>query len=191
MTEIAFGGLQVSGSDIAWPVVKFDRLAIDGRGNLLFASVLADSGIVKGIRAVLNSPKKVTANASGVYVKRASEESWRQRIPNNIGVDNGQYKTLIHRLEYGMAHAFFMSAGKGFMPALTDEHLWSLLNTTEYTTPLLPEWITYIRKTLISKGLLEEAACYRCECAMLLACTADLDLIVTEGLSEGFISIPN
>ena len=189
--DIVFGGIQVSGVDTVWPTVKFDRIAVDSYGRLLFASVIADAGIVKGIRALLNCDKRVVIACDGVKVKRASADEWNARKPGTISKTDGGYRTLVHRLEFGQAHAFYVSQVKGFMAALTDEHLWALLNTTQYSTPILPEWIGYLRTELAKRSLLSEAECHRCSCATLTATTADLDLIVSDGIAGGFIAIPS
>lgn len=191
--DSVFGHLTVAShnGDCAYANIKTDRLGLDQHDRLLFASVLADAGYIKGLRAILNSDKRVTISASEIRVKKASQnDNWSKR-PGTIVKLEGGYSTLIHRMGYGMTHALFLTRSPGFLVNLTDDHLWYAFMQPTYTTPMLRPWVPYLRRRLAEKGLLREAHAYRCECATLDATTADLDVIVTEGLRDREISIPD
>jgi hypothetical protein len=69
-----FGLIQFAGEDMTWPTLKFDRLAVGGKGEMLLASLVAPTQIVKGIRGWLNTNKKGTVVATGAKVKKSHEE---------------------------------------------------------------------------------------------------------------------
>ena len=190
MSADIFGSLQFTGHDTAWPEVKCDRLALDGYGRLLFASVLADAGIIKGIRALVNTDKRADIQASGIRIKQAGQDDYALKRPGTIGRMETGYVTEIHRLPYGQAHAFILSRHPGFLAALTDEHLWGVLTQPHHTTPILREWVPWLRRELIDRGKLKEAYCHRCECAVLEAATGDIDEAVSDGLKDGKLVIP-
>jgi hypothetical protein len=184
-----FGRIQFSGDDMVWPTVKFDRLAVGDRGELLLASVVAPTQIVKGIRGFLNTAKKGVVTTAGVKVKKASEEEWALRDPGNLSKLPDGYATETHRLQYGLAHAMFITRSPGFLKSVSPEALWQELASMRFTTPLLRSWMPWITRQLLERELLVEAEGYRCLCGVLRATTADLDAIVSDGLRQGSLLI--
>jgi hypothetical protein len=185
-----FGDIQFTGGDMTWPVLKYDRLAVGERGELLLASVVAPTQIIKGIRGWLNTTKRGMATATGAKVKKSFEHEGRLREPGNLNKLDTGYATEVHRLSYGLAHALFKARTPGLLVSLAEEALWQELNTTRFTTPLLREWMPWLTNQLLDHGLLVEADCHRCRCGVLPATTADLDAVVSRGLQEGHITIP-
>jgi hypothetical protein len=182
-----FGNLQITGKDMTWPVVKFDRLAFDEQGRLQFVSVIADAGIIKGIRGALNTDKKVTIAASGVDAERPGGRTLRVGNLEKFGT----YRDDTFRLGYNAVHAFFMTKATGFLISASDANLWRELNDVRFTTPLLPDWLPYIKTKLIEGQLLRYSFAYRCECATLACTTKDLDALVTEGVRSRMLTIPD
>lgn len=182
-----FGRLDFAGTDLSWPGVKCDRLALNKTGGLLFASFLADTGIIKGIRGLLNSEKRAFISAKGLAV---ASPNGNPRTPDSIGKVDGGYTVEAHRLPYGLAHAFVYSKTPGLMLGRSNAHLWAKLTDPAFTTPILPEWIDYVAKTLRKRERLVDAQTYRCECSVLLATVADVDAVVSEGIKAGKLVIP-
>ena len=72
---LSFGGFLGIGDDyypLPWESLKYDKLAVGAGECLMFVSLVGDTGIIKGIRASLNTNKKVTITANGGRVKRAT-----------------------------------------------------------------------------------------------------------------------
>lgn len=186
-----FGRIQFTGDGMTWPVLKYDRIAVNDRGELLLVSVVAPTQIVKGIRGWLNTNKKGTATATGAMIKKSFEDDWRLRNPGNLRKLEDGYAGETHKLAYGMAHALFTARCEGFLKSVSEEALWQELNSDRFTTPLLRSWMPWITGQLTDQEVLVEADCYRCQCGTLAATTADLDDIVSRGLKQGNLSIPS
>ena len=185
---IPFGEVEFRGEDSAWDPLKFDRLAVGASGALMFMSLVGPNAIIAGIRAYLNTNKKVTITASGVKVKRASAHlRGTARNPGSIARAAEGYRTEFHKLDYGAAHALFITRSPGFMLSTEEEAVWQELNTDRFTTPLLRGWMPWIMTALKAKKFLVEAECYRCACGELTCATSDLDAIVGEGIKGGHL----
>ena len=185
MGEIEFHGKEnTSGS------VKFDKLAISGRGELLLVSLIADNQRVKQIRAIVSFGAKSSASGSGVKVKQPSQEDYYAHTPGHMQISPEGYQCFTHKIGYGMAHALFVTRSPGFMKVVTLESLWQELNDIRFTTPILKEWIPYLDDQLRATERLEEAHVFNCRCGILSATTAKLDEIVEYGLSRRNLIIP-
>jgi hypothetical protein len=189
--EKTFGDIEFSGKDVATPSFPFDRLAISGRGELLLVSLVAPAMNVKQIRAILSGGAKVICNAGGVKVNQPSREDWYAHAPGRLTSSADGYFCHVHRLDYCLCHALYVTKMPGFMRVVTEEALWQELNDTRFTTPLLREWVPYIQEELRLAELLEEAHVFNCTCGVLSAQTKHLDEIVSEGLRSGAIHIPS
>ena len=185
-----YGGISFDGKDIGIPEVPFDKLAINGRGELLLLSICTDAIRVKAIRAILCGGAKAMANAGGVKVRRARDEEWYSHQPGRLTPTADGYTVFTHKLGFGMAQALFITRMPGFMKVVTEESLWQELNSSRFTTPILRDWIPYLEKTLREEDRLEEAHCFNCACGVLSATTSSLELVVSDGLKSGAIVIP-
>jgi hypothetical protein len=191
MSEKRFGDIEIVGKDVAVPAKPFDRLAVSGRGELLLMSVVAETQTIKQIRAVLHGGAKVKITAGGVRIKQPSATPYHARQPGNLWPSADGYVTLIHKLDYGQAHALFITKAPGFIKVVTDETIWQELTDTRFTTPILREWVPYIAREMRAREILEEAHCFHCNCGYMSATTQSLDEIVSEGLKAGEIHIPS
>jgi hypothetical protein len=190
--EYKLGTISLAGKDIAIAGVEYDRIAVSAAGNsLMFLSVLADSVRIKAMRSILNGGAKARVEASGGMVIQPSRPNpWSYpRHPGNMNLDNEGYNTYIHKMDYGLAHAMFVCRQPSFMLVYSDETLWGKLKETRYTTPIVKDWLPYIRDELTNDNLLVEAESYRCRCGVLNATTDDLDRIVTAGIRDGKLLI--
>ena len=184
------GDVEFQGKEIAIANVKFDKIAVSSRGELLLISLIADTQRVKQIRAILAGGAKATIMASGVEVNRPGAESWKSHSPGRLYPSADGYQCFTHKLGYGMAHALFMTRMPGFMKVVTPESLWNELNEVRFTTPILQEWVPYIEKQLRSNGHLEDADVFNCKCGVLSAISKSLDEVISQGLRDYFITIP-
>jgi hypothetical protein len=188
--EKKFGDIEFSGKDFLTPNIQFDRIAINGRGELLFVSIVSDQARVKQIRAILSPGVKCNIAAGGVRVRRASAEPWDNRSLGRIYPSAEGYQTYTQKLGYSMIHAMFITRSHGFLNVVTEESLWQELKGARFTTPLLREWMPFIDERLRADQRLEDADCFNCQCGILTATTKKLDEIVSEGLQQRLISIP-
>jgi hypothetical protein len=188
--ETKFGGIEFTGKDISVPNTPFDRLAISGRGEMLLISLIAPTQTIKQIRAILHTGTRVNIVAGGIKVKQPSGEPYTAHQPGNLHPSSDGYTTYVHKLDYGQAHALFITKAAGFMKIVTDETIWQELTDPRFTTPVLRDWVSYISQEMRERDILEEAHVFNCNCGIMSATTNDLDEIVTEGLRSGAIHIP-
>jgi hypothetical protein len=184
-----WGDIEIQGKDIAIPAVKFDKLAVGGRGELLLVSLVAETQRVKQIRAILAGGAKATIQATGVKLTRPGDEPWQAREPGRLFPTPDGYHCQTHKLGYGLAHAMFLTRSPGFMKVVTSESLWQELNDVRFTTPLLKAWVPYIEERLRSDERLEDAHAFQCRCGILSALTKHLDEVVSQGLADRKIMI--
>jgi hypothetical protein len=187
--EPHWGDIEIQGKDIAIPAVKFDRLAVGGRGELLLVSLVAATPRVKQIRAILAGGARATIQATGVKLNRPGGETCQARAPGRLHPTPDGYLCRIHKLGFGLAHAMFLTRTPGFMKVVTPESLWQELNDIRFTTPLLKGWVPYIEERLRSDERLEDAHAFHCRCGILSAMTRHLDEVVSQGLADRKIAI--
>lgn len=185
-----FGKIKFYGNDTDWEAQRFDRLAVDADNRLLFLSVVADAGIVKGIRGALNSEnKRLSIGLDEVILSRPSHPD-QCRTPTFTNRADCGYLSDTHRLGLNTVHAFFWVKSFGFMLDTSDAHLWRELRDTRYTTPLLREWLPWVKAQLLLREHIKEAYCFNCNCGVLNLATPKLDEIVSEGVRTGALPIP-
>jgi uncharacterized protein Usg len=190
-TPQQFGTVEFQGKDIALPPQQFDRIATGGRGELLLISMVAPTQIVKAARAILNGGAKAFIQAAGVKTRRPGDDEWYARQPGRLVPTSDGYHTYVHKLGYGLAHAYFVTKMPGFLRVVSHESLWQELNDVRFTTPLLRDWIPFIEKQLRTRDLLEDAHVFGCRCGVLSATTAQVDDIVSQGIKDGWLTIPS
>jgi hypothetical protein len=184
------GDVEFQGKDISTPGVKFDKLAISGRGELLLVSLVADTQQVKQIRAILCGGAKAVIMAGGINVNQPGKADWYAKQPCKLYPSEEGYQCYTHKIGYGMAHALFLTRTPGFMKVVTPESLWQELNNVRFTTPILKEWVPYIEEQLRNMSRLEDAECFNCKCGILSATTTSLDEVISQGLAQDNILIP-
>lgn len=196
-----FGYLKFHGQE--WPEILCDRIAIvagnQPKYSLYFMSVVADAGIIKGLRGALNS-HGMTADFTIRDLPPAIEFEDEEIKPivtpaelldgKTIARLAAGYESDTMRVAYNHVHAFFWAKDPLFLLAASDDHLWAQLKSPKYTTPLLRDWLPWIKQRLLDDGKFVKASSYRCECGGLNLATEELDAIVTEGIQGGHLIIP-
>src|SRR5260370_7704966 len=97
---------------------------------MLLASIVAPTQIIKGIRGWLNTSKKGNVVATGAKLKKSHEEDWQLRDPGNLWKLPDGYRTESHRLQYGLAHALFVTPVPAFLNSISQQALCQPLTTT-------------------------------------------------------------
>lgn len=170
--------------------LKLAQLAVDDSDinpEVYLASVIGPSSAVKAFCAVM----ALDGGKNGVIFETtgaAPVPSW-WRLRKHPG--QGQYKFYRKHLGFNTFHAVIVSKKSGFLPNAGDKAIWNLLSGPEFTTPVLPEWVDYLRGRLEDRRELVTLKCFQCECGMVTATTDGLDAIVSHGLRDGKITIPN
>ena len=186
-----FGKITFSNKDLTTSPLRYDKLALSKDGSILMLSVIAEANYIKAIRSILNGGAKAKIMATEGKVCRPDHQVPNYRNPEDCRPTDENYVSYVHRLDYGLCHAMFVTKMDGFMPVFTEEPLWRELQKPRFTTPILREWLPFIRESLYQRDLLRFAESFGCKPGILLANTEQLDEVVSSGVRDGAISIPN
>lgn len=196
VTHIPRGSISVTGAGDTSYECDWTRMAIDDYGRIMLIELVASSSQLKGFRAALCGGVKVRIMASAgedglAKVSRPKDRYDYASAPRSVIPCEGGYHTYSHRLGYGKIQCVFLSKDPGFMTVVSDETIWNQLRDERFTTPVLREWVPYIRERLEEERLLRYCRCYRCESAMFVADDNRLDHIVSQGIAKKLILIPD
>jgi hypothetical protein len=161
-------------------------------------SVVGSQTTVKALRACLCSNISATFFPANTmpWCRRTAEcpegrESCYYRPASLVRQPMG-YEVWIHRLGYDSWHLLALSREPGFMPALSEPAFNKALRAPQYTTPFLREWLPWMAEELARclDPKLRLLDGFQTQAALLTATTPDLDELVSRGLREGAIRIP-
>lgn len=166
-----------------------DRLACDRGGELFLLSGICPGTTVKGIRACLNSNRKVRLSSISMKLGLPGDK-YPALKPESFTVRDGGYSCCARPLGFGQFHAAFISRSAGFMTNASDEAVWQEVNMPRFTTPVLKEWMPYVRRILEENKLLTSLYGFQVNTARMKAKTKDLDEIIIRGIRNGVLKIP-
>lgn len=163
--------------------VAFDKAAV-ANDTLVVLSAIGFTQDIKAIRAGLNSQLTAT-----IKLQRG------ERVVKTSCGKQG-YATYSYLLGYDTRHAIYISRQSGLILNESDDALWyelcpppSATRPSRYQTPLLRQWVPYLRQEMVELKLLNKCQCLECEVYQCIANTKDLDDIVSAGLKMGEIKI--
>jgi hypothetical protein len=99
------------------------------------------------------------------------------------------YRIHRTRLNYGLWHVLCLAKREGFMPVLNEGSLWQMLQGDRFTTPLLRDWMPWLREEMRKRGQLVELNQSGCQAGLLLADNDALDELVADGVKRGHLRI--
>jgi hypothetical protein len=165
-------------------------------GTLLEAvSLVGSQTTVKALRACLCSNISATFYAANMRFRRraaGSSDGYYIGLPGALTRQPLGYNVRIVRLGYDSWHLLALSREPGFMPALSEPALNKALRSPQYTTPFLREWLPWMAEELATcvNPKLRILDGFQSQAALLTATTPDLDELVSRGLREKMIRIP-
>jgi hypothetical protein len=148
-------------------------------GEIAILSTVAPETSIKALRACLHRAAKTEffANCRGFS-------------PNNLlAACSLGYRFYAAKLGPGTWHSLALAWLPGLICKLTDDSLWGEFQKRSFTTPLLREWVPWLRSELLRLGRLTPLHAFRCEGAVLNLTTEQLDELVSEGLRRKRITI--
>ena len=99
------------------------------------------------------------------------------------------YRIYRTKLAYGLWHVLCLAKREGFLPVVSDETVWQLLQSHRFTTPVLRSWIPWLCQEMKRKGAFVELTRSGCEAGLILADNETLDKMVGEGVRKGHLVI--
>ncbi len=127
-------------------LLQYDRLAVGPHGDMLFASVIGDHGLIKAVRACLGTngtPPVIMATGGRVKRPRGVEKN-----PGKLAPSPDKYRVEWVKLDPMAAHAFVIARSPGLLLNTSEEAVWQALNDPRFTTPLLRSWTPWIASEL-------------------------------------------
>jgi hypothetical protein len=186
--ERVLGTLDFSWADETPVHCECDRLAVSLKAELLLASLLMPSSARKKLgKMITDGVNKLRINGSGFDV--VAKDKGRRRPPGQMTASPDGYTMHHYRLGFNLEHVMLITKNPSFLVVNSPAALWRELTSVRYTTPLLEEWLPYLRQTMIDGCYLENALCHECDCGLLKLGNTDLDAIVIHGLKKGKIKI--
>jgi hypothetical protein len=154
---------------------------LDGIGTLMVASVVSNPTSIKAFRAGLFSK-----GASFVVVQ---VNRWGNEVEHRLARYENGYTLKTHRLAGDTFQLLAVARLPGLLTVSSDEGLWRELSGPRFTTPVLREWVPWLRQRLEAEEWLQNVDSVQCNAVRLTVTEEQLDGLVCEGLREGRISI--
>jgi len=101
----------------------------------------------------------------------------------------GGYHIYRTKLDYGLWHVLCLARRDDFLPVLSEETVWHMLQMDLFTTPLIREWMPWLFREMKQRGAIVELTQDGCRAGLLLANNELIDGLVTEGIQKGQLRI--
>lgn len=148
----------------------------------MLVSVVGPHTAALAFRAAMNvsSPASITLMDVGFWAGRCKKLN-----------GSGKYLTRTHRLGYDQVQVTaWAKPESGFMPCISQEAVWQLINKPPFTTPLKREWMDgWLYDHMVNHRMIRENKNFNCDSGMFLLSPERLDSMVSEGLKMGIIRI--
>jgi hypothetical protein len=150
-------------------------------GILLLSATGPDTAI-KSVRATLYQPD---VEAEFLLESETTERMLKARI--TYDGKPVTYSAAVTKLASGVIHLVALAKIPGLMPNMSDDHLWAELTGPRYTTPLLRNWIPWLKATMAQGGGIVVAKGFESTVGVLKTEPDELDALVTLGVKEGYL----
>jgi hypothetical protein len=171
-------------------------LLVDGlachEGQVMLLSVAGAETAIKAVNACLAS--NVNARFEADVRLRSSRtvespEGEERYCPTLVRAPEG-YESHKSRLGYNTWHLLALSKRDGLMPCVSATALNRQLHSPRFATPLLRSWVPWLAAKLGEARHLTLLDGFQTRAALLKAGTPELDELVSCGLRDGHLSIP-
>jgi hypothetical protein len=161
--------------------LRCDAIALHEKEVLLLSvagSETAVKALTAGLRSSAKDQKRIdyTVHLSGI------NETQLSKCPDGYRV----YRT---KLDYGLWHVLCLSQRDGFLPVVTDETVWQLLQSSRFTTPLLRKWVPWLIQEMRKKEAIIQLTQAGCDSGLMLADGDTLDDLVRKGVKQRHLAI--
>ena len=157
------------------------RHSRDFSGLLLLSATGPDTA-AKAVRATLYQP-----DIEAEFILHGDESEEMTRARTEFDGKPVSYGAAIAKLAPGVIHLVALAKIPGFMPNMSDDHLWTELSGPRYTTPLLRSWIPWLKRTMTKDGGIVVANGFQATVGVLKTEPDELDALVMQGVKEGHL----
>ena len=157
------------------------RYSRDFSGLLLLSATGADTA-AKAVRATLYQP-----DIEAEFILHGDDSEEMTRARTEFDGKPVSYGAAIAKLAPGVIQLVALAKLPGFMPNMSDDHLWTELSGPRYTTPLLRSWIPWLKRTMTKDGGIVIANGFQATAGVLKTEPDELDALVMQGVKEGHL----
>jgi hypothetical protein len=150
--------------------------------GLLMLSATGPDTAVKSVRATLYQPD---VEAEFVLESDTIERMLKTKIASDSKPVT--YSAAVTKLAPGVIHLVALAKIPGLMPNMSDDHLWAELTGPRYTTPLLRNWIPWLKRRMTDDGGIIVASGFAATVGVLKTEPEALDALATLGVKEGYL----
>lgn len=161
--------------------LRCDALALHEK-EILLLSVVGSETAVKALTAGLRSSGRDQKRIEYTVHLGSVDETNLTKCPDG-------YRVHRTKVEYGLWHVLCLARRDGFLPVVSDETVWQMLQGHRFTTPLIREWIPWLCKEMTKKGIIARLTQGGCQAGLMLADTDMLDGLVSDGTRKGHLVI--
>jgi len=161
--------------------LRCDAVALHEK-EILLLSVVGSETSVKALTAGLRSSTKDQKRLEYTIHLGMVNETNLTKCPDG-------YRVCRSKMDYGMWHVLCLAKRDGFLPVISDETVWQLLQRDRFTTPLLREWVPWLRQEMKKLGIIVAMTQSGCDAGLMLADSESLDDLVSRGVKQGHLPI--
>ena len=161
--------------------VRCDAIGLHERVILLL-SIVGSETAVKAVTAGLRSSNRDQQRIEYSVQLGVLNETRLTKCPDGYRV----YRT---KLDYDQWHVLCLAKREGFLPVVTDETVWHLLQSDRFTTPLVREWVPWLSAEMTKRGLLAPLCQVGCQAGLVTADCDTLDKLVCDGIRKKHLTI--
>ena len=173
---------------VAWAgeyggTVKIHRRHSRDFPGLLLLSATGPDTSIKSARATLYQP-----DVAAEFILNDGDKT-PQIIKARTTFDGKPvtYHAAVTKLAPGVIHLVALANIPGLMPNMSDDHLWTELSGTRYTTPLLRSWIPWLKQAMIESSGIVVAKGFASTVGVLKTGPNELDDLIASGVKEGHL----
>ena len=161
--------------------LRCDAIALHEK-EILLLSVIGSETSVKALTAGLHSSARDQKRIEYTVHLDGVNETFLTKCPDGYRI----YRT---KLDYGLWQVLCLARREGFVPVVSDETIWQLLQNGQFTTPLLREWIPWLCQEMMKKGNIVTRNQSGCQAGLMLAENDTIDGLVSQGIKQGQLAI--
>ncbi len=162
--------------------LRCDAIALHEK-EILLLSVIGSETSVKALTAGLRSSTRDQKRIEYTVHLGKVNETNLTKCPDG-------YRVYRSKMAYGLWHVLCLSKRDGFLPIISDATVWQLLQGDRFTTPLLREWVPWLRQEMKKLGIIVPITQSGCDAGLMIAEAEALDDLISRGIRNGYLTIP-
>lgn len=169
--------------------VFLDRFAAHD-DEIMMLSVAAPTVQAKAIAALLGTNLTVNMELHDVPWWPQDDGTYKNRDWYRMKKPEGGFRVYRSTLDRWTGHVVAVAKNPRLLLSGDRNGILNRLLSSQFTTPILPEWVDAIAARMRADSKLADCLCYRCNAALMHVNTEHLDDIVADLVRKGTCMIP-